>query len=210
MTTLYWIGPIFNILAIFGIITGLYIAGRLLPTFFTWLSSFFPENLLSRQIPKTILWLALGALFTSPLLDIVSTIGLLINVTLSPQRGGEFTTALGTVPSQVYFLFPLILMVVVYMTTIIFGIKYATSLTQFHRTERIFILLVIASLVFGVVNSVFTQVLSFQIPFLASRQNLGIPGYLIEVAIGFLILVIILIGLDRILSNHPASKDENS
>ena len=104
-TILIGLVPILNILAIFCIITGLYIAGRLLPTFVTWLHSFFPENLFSHQIPKTILWLALGALFTSPLLDFVSTLGWLINVTLLPQGGGEFTSMLGTVPIADLFYF---------------------------------------------------------------------------------------------------------
>jgi len=203
-----WVGPIFNILAILCMITGLYIAGRLLPTFVTWLHSLFPENLFSRQIPKTILWLALGALFTSPLLDFVSSLGWLINVTLSPQGGGEVTSMLGTVPIQIYFIFPLILMVVVYVTVTIFGIKYVNSLTQFHQTDRIFILLAIASLTFGVTNSVFTQVFSFQVPFLTNSKNFGIPGYFIEVAIGIVILIMILIGLNRILSNHPVSEDK--
>ncbi len=135
MDNFIWIGPIFNVLAILCIITGLYIAGRLLPTFITWLHSSFPINLLSRAIPKTILWLALGALFTSPLMDVVSSLSLLINVTLLPQGGGEFTFMLGTVPTQIYFIFPLILMVVVYVTVIIFGFNYLTSLTQFHQTE---------------------------------------------------------------------------
>jgi hypothetical protein len=206
METISWFSPILNILAILCITIGLYIAGRFLPTLITWTHVQYPNNALSGWFRKIILWLALGTLFTAPLLDGVSSLGVLVNVILAQPGTSEFPTLLGTVSSRVYFLFPLLLMIVVYSITIYLGIGFITSSRQFHQTERTFIVLAVASLVFGVINSVFTQVLSFQVPFLKVQQNYGLSGYLFEVLVGIVLLFGLLIGLNRLLSNHPASR----
>jgi hypothetical protein len=206
MQTIAWLSPILNILAILAVIAGLYISGKFLPSLIAWVHIKNPSSPLLSQFPKIIIWLALGALFTAPLLDLINAFSILINVTLAAQGASEYPFLLGTVSPRVYFLFPLLLMLGVYALIIYFGKDYISSSKQFRQTERTFIILAIASLIFSAINSVFTQVLSFQAPFLNVQQNFGLVGYLVEILIGIVILAVILFGLNRLLSNHPASR----
>jgi hypothetical protein len=204
METIYWVSSILNILAVLGIIVGLWIAGRLFPALLTWLHSENRNGLFSRPLVKILLWLALGAFFTLPLLDFVGWLGNLVNVAFAPQEGGEFSTILGTVTGRVYSIFPLFLMLAVYGIIVYLAKDYISIPGHFNQTERIFIVFGIASLVYQGVHNIFSQVFSFQLPIINVMQNYGLLGYLIEVLVGIAILTEILIGINRLLPNHPA------
>ena len=203
METIYWVGLILNFLGILGIIAGLWIAGRMLPAFISWLHSKYHNDLLYRPFVKILLWFALGVLFSLPLGDIIGWLRNLINVTLVPQAGGEFSTILGTVSGRVYLSFYLILMLAIYGIIVYLSKDYISTSGNLDRTGRIFIILSIASLVYRGINNIFSQVFSFQFPAINIVQNYGNFGYLIEVLVGVAILIAILIGLNRFLPNHP-------
>jgi hypothetical protein len=186
-----------------GIFVGLWIAGRLLPAFITLLHLESRNELLPRPLVKILLWLALGALFTQPLLDFVGWLGNLV-IALQPQAEGEFSTILGTVTGQVYAGFHLILMLAIYGVIVYLAKNYLLKVGQFSQTERIFIVLSIGSWVYRGVLNIFTQVYSFQFPIFNVMQNYGLFGFLIEVLVAIVILTGILIGLNRFLPTHPA------
>lgn len=201
-----FLSPMLSILALLSVIVGLWVAGRLLPTVMVWLKSKYPNRLLSSQFSRITLWIALGALFTLPLLDLISWLRNLISVLLIPQSGGAFSTMFGTVSPQIYLLFPLLLMTAIYIIILYYGNDFLSKSRQFHQIERFFIVLTIASLVYRGINTIFAQVLSFQLPLINIQQNYGAIGYLLEVLVGGVIFIIILFGLNQFLSTHPMRK----
>jgi hypothetical protein len=207
MDAIYWIYSIMSILAILFIIVGLWIAGKFLPACINWIHPKVNNDLLSRPFAKIILWLALGGLFTLPLLDILRWLGNFANIVFIPvgQGGDGFTTFLGLIPIRVYYGFYLILMLAIYGIVVWFTIDYLSTPGQFNQTERIFIILSVASLVYHGVSNIFNYIFSFQLPSGLVQQNYGIPGFVFEVVVGFVILFLILFGLTRFLPSNPAS-----
>ena len=202
MGTIYWMNSILSILSILCVVAGLWIAGRLFPDLIAWFQSAYRNDLLSRPLIKILLWLGFGALFSLPLLDFASWLGNLMNFALVPQ--GEFSTMLGTVSMKVYSIFPLLLMLAVYGIIVYFGRDYMTTGGNFNQTERIFIVLSIASLVYRGVHSIFIQIFTFQLPIINVTQTFGITGFLIEVLVGIIILTVTLVVLNKVLPTHPA------
>jgi hypothetical protein len=205
--TIYWIYSIMSILAILFIIVGLWIAGKFLPACINWIHPKVNNDLLSRTFVKIILWLALGGLFTLPLLDILRWFGNFANIVFIPvEQGGDgFTTFLGLIPIRVYYGFYLILMLAIYGIVVWFTTDFLSTAEPFNQTERIFIVLSIASLLYHAVYNIFTYIFTFQLPSGLVQQNYGIPGFLFEVVIGFVILFLILFGLNRFMPTHPPS-----
>lgn len=204
MDTISWINPVLNILVILGAIVGLWMAGILLPTVITGIHSESLREIISHPFAKIILWAALGALFALPLIDIVSWLGNLVNIVLESQGGSNVSTVLGMISPQVYSSFFLFLMLAVYGLTLWLAKDYLPAHGQFNQVERYFIILSIASLIYREIQIGFTQIFFFQLPN-QNVQNYGITGFMLEILIGFAILAVILVGLNRFLPNHPAS-----
>lgn len=199
----YWIYPILSFLALLCIIVGLWVAGKFLPSCINWICPEDHNELLSQPFAKIILWLALGGLFTLPLLDFVRWLGNLASIAFMGQGDNGFSTSLGLIPSWVYLGFTLFLMLVLYGIVVWFALAYLKTPDQFNQTNRIFIVLSIASLFYRGVYNIFTYIFSVQLPPGFIQQNYGVPGFLLEVVIGLVILILILFGLNRFLPNHP-------
>jgi hypothetical protein len=194
-----------NVLAILAFIVGLWMAGRLLPRVLAWIRTRELRDQLARPPARVLLWVALGALLSFPLIDGVGWLANLVNVLLAPSTSGEFSTALGSVSTRVYSSFPLALAFGVYWVTFWLGQEFLSMPGRFTRTERIFLILSVASLVYRGIHGIFPQVFTLQLPLPLVQQNYGVAGFLAETAIGFALLGIILVGLNRVLPNHPLS-----
>ncbi len=205
MDTIYWIYSFLSILALLSIFLGLWIARKFLPSSINWLHTKDRNDILSQPVAKFIIWLALGGLFTLPLLDFVRWLGYFANFVIVPvgQTGG-FTTSLGIIPSRLYYGFYLILMAIIYGIAVWYTKDYLSMDERFDRIERIFIGLSIASLVYHANSNIFTYIFAFQLPSGVIQQNYGIPGFLIEVVFGFAFLFLILLGVNRFLTGNPA------
>jgi hypothetical protein len=180
-------------------------AGRLLPRVLAWIRARELRDQLSHPPARVLLWIALGALLSFPLIDLVGWLANLVNVILVPSTGGEFSTALGSVSTRVYSSFPLLLAFGVYWITFWLAQGFLALPGRFTRTERTILILTVASLVYRGIHGVFPQVFTFHLPTALVLQNYGVAGFLAETAIGFAILAAILIGLNRVLPNHPLS-----
>jgi hypothetical protein len=207
MYTTNWIYTGTSILGIVGIVVGLWMAGRFLPIFINWIRPKANHSLLSQPFLKIILWLALGGLFTLPLQDIVRWLANLTNIVFLTVRPGAngITTAFGLIPFRAYYGFSLFLMLAIYGMVIWVTSDYLPTVEQFNRIEQIFIILAIASLSYHAVSNIFTYIFDVQLPSSLAQQNYGIAGFLSAVAIGFIILCLILLGLNRFMSTHPPS-----
>lgn len=207
MDTIYWIYSIMSILAILCIFIGLLVARKFLPACLNWILPKVQNDLPSQPFTKFILWLALGGLFTLPLLDFLRWLGYFADIIFVPvgEAGNGFTTFLGMVPLRVYHGFYLILMVVIYGIVVWFITDFPSMAEPYNHTGRIFIILSVASLFYRGVSTVFTYIFSFQPPSGLVQQDYGIPGFLFEVVIGFVILFLILFGLNRFMPTHPSS-----
>jgi hypothetical protein len=64
----------------------------------------------------------------------------------------------------------------------------------------------IASLFYHGVSNIFTYIFAFQLPAGFIQQNYGLMGFLLEVVVGIVILLLFLFGLNRVLPTHPISK----
>ncbi|MDD5371656.1 MAG: hypothetical protein PHQ40_21455 [Anaerolineaceae bacterium] len=204
-TLLSLFSPIANLLAILAFTVGLWMAGRLLPRVLAWIRVRELRDQLSQMPARVLLWIALGALLSSPLIDGVSWLANLVNVLLAPSTGGEFSTALGSVSIRVYASFPLFLAFGVYWVTLWLGQEFLGLPGRFTRTERTFLILTVASLVYRGIHGIFPQVFTFQLPTAIVQQNCGVAGFLVETAIGFALLAAIMVGLNRALPSHPLS-----
>ena len=200
-----WISPLWNILAILAFIAGLWMAARLLPALIAWIHSAYPTGLLYRPLARTILWLAAGALFSFPLLDLVSWVGNLASIALGQSSSGKFSTMLGTVSTSVYLSFSLLLMLLVYGIILYLAVDFISLPGRFDRTQRILLVLSVASLVYQGVFRVIDMVFAFQFPILNVQQNYGVAGFLAEILLGLVVLTVILIGLNRVIPKHPVS-----
>jgi hypothetical protein len=202
-----WVSPILSILFVLAFIAGLWIAGTFLPLAITWIHSEELQDILSRPFARNIVWLALGGLFSLPLMDFVILLGDMANIILNPQAGSGFSTLLGTIPQVVYFAFFPLLMLLVYGVIFWSAMDFMATSEPLTYSQRIFLVLSIASLVHQGMRVIFAQVFSFQIPTLPVQQNYGIPGFLVEILIGFVIFFLIVIGLKRFLPAHPVSSE---
>jgi hypothetical protein len=104
---------------------------------------------------------------------------------------------LGTVSVRIFLSFPLLLMIMVYGITFWAGKGFLATSGQTNRVEKSFIVLSIASLAYRGIYNIFNQVFSFQIPTLNVVKNYGIAGYMIEILVGIVILMVILGGMNR-------------
>jgi hypothetical protein len=202
-TILNLFGSMANVLAILAFIVGLWMAGQLLPRMLAWIRARELRDQLSQMPARVLLWVALGTLLSSPLIDGVSWLANLVNVLLAPSTGGEFSTALGSVSTRVYASFPLFLAIGVYWVTLWLGQAFLALPGRFTRTERVFLILTVASLLYRGIHGIFPQVFTFHLPTPLVQQDYGVAGFLVETAIGFALLAAILVGLNRVLPNHP-------
>jgi hypothetical protein len=200
-----WISPLLNVLAIVGFIAGLWVASRLLPALIDWIHTAYPTDLLYRPLSRTILWLAAGTLFSFPLLDLLNWVGNLANIALVPSSGNRYSTLLGSISLPLYLSFSLLLMLLVYGIILYLAVDFISRPGRFDRTQRILLVLTVASLVYQGVFRVIDMVFAFQLPILNVQQNYGVAGFLAEVLIGLVVLSAILIGLNRVIPKHPAS-----
>lgn len=207
MDTIHLIYSILSILAVLCIFAGLWRAGRFLPACINWIHSKIDHDLLSQPFAKIILWLALGGLFTLPLLDLVRWLGNLANIVVVPsgQGDGGFTTFLGIAPFWVYYGFNIFLMLAIYGIVFWFAMNFLSIPGEFTKMERTFIILSVASLFYRGVSNIFTYIFSLQLPSNLAQQDFGIPGFVFEVLVGFIILLLILFGLNRFMPTHPPS-----
>jgi len=198
MDAFSWISSILNILTILSLVVGLWVAGKVIPTFMTRVSSENQDKIFDQPLAKTLLWIGVGSLYSLPLIDLISWVGNLVSVALVPQNGGGVSTFLGIISSRIYALFPLLLMLAIYGATGWAGIGFLSTSEQFNSTGRIFITLSIASLVYRGIHTLFSQVFSFQIPILNVQQDYGVTGFLFELVIGLVLLTLVLAGLNRL------------
>ena len=208
MDTIYWIYSAMSILAIPCIFVGFWVAARFLPALINWIQPKVNHDLISHPSVKFILWLALGGLFSLPLLDFVRGLGYLANIVFlagGPADNG-FSTFLGLAPSWAYYGFNFILVLVIFGIVIWFCSDFLSTGRQFNRAERTFIIFSIASLFYHGVSNIFTYIFTFQLPAGFIQQNYGIGGFILEVAIGFVILSLILLGVNLFLPFHPAGR----
>jgi hypothetical protein len=203
MNTYYLIYSILSFLAILCIPVGLWIAKKFFPTCINWLRSKVNNDLFSQATVKIIVWLVLGGLFTLPLLDIVKWLVNWVNIIFIPVgQSGMFTTFLGPIPSNVYFGFMLVLMLVSYGVVFWFASNYLSTTGQLNQAQRIFVVLIFASLLYRGVSNILIYIFSLQFPPNFSLPNYGLTGFFSEVAGGIVILVLILFGIHKLSPNQ--------
>ncbi len=202
MNIMIWLNPVFSILAILATITGLTIAGILLPNMISWIRNDHFRALLSRQFARLVVWISLGTLFSFPLIDFISGLRNLVQI-ITPSSN-PFTTSFGTVSLQAFSAFPFLLLILVYGSIYWLSGNYLISEAPLNRVERFFIISGVASLVYRGINNLFSYIYSMNLP-LNVQQNYGFTGFAIQWLIGLLLLIAILGGLNYYLPNHPVS-----
>jgi hypothetical protein len=150
MDTIIGIYSVISILAVLCILVGLWIARKFLPACTNWIRPQVNNELLSKLAVKIILWLSLGGLFTLPLLDFVRWLENLATIVFMPasQLDIGLSSFLGQIPPRAYYGFYLILLLVIYGVVFWLSADYLPTPGQFNRTERSFIVLSVASLVY--------------------------------------------------------------
>ncbi len=207
METYYLIYSILSFLAILSIPVGLWIASKFLPECITWMGSKVNEDLFARPKVKIVLWLVLGGLFTLPLLDLIKWLVNLVNIMFIPVgQSGMFTTFLGPIPSKVYFGFMLVLMLVLYGVVFWFASNYLSIPGQLNQVQRIFVVLIIASLFYRGVSNILIYIFSLQFPPNFSLPNYGLTGFISEVVGGIVILILFLLGLSKLSPNQTGDE----
>jgi hypothetical protein len=206
MNTYYLIYSILSFLAILSIPVGLWIAKKFLPTCINWLRSKVNDDLFSRSIVKIIVWLVLGGLFTLPFLDIIKWLVNWANLIFIPVgQSGMFTTFLGPIPINVYFGFMILLLFVLYGVVFWFASNYLSTPGQLNQAQRIFVVLIIASLFYRGISNILIYIFSLQFPPNFSLPNYGLTGFFSEVVGGIVILILILFGIQKLSPNQTGA-----
>jgi hypothetical protein len=144
------------------LIVGLWVAKGFVVFFTTWIAEKKSENNSMLRLGGVVFWLALGSLFTAPILDILSAAQSILLIVFSPGNINQSESTLE--PSLTWF--TLVLLVGIYGIVVwveIQLLKESGRLSEFIRKltwiEKWFILLVPASLVFQLVRGIIVNVI---------------------------------------------------
>jgi len=184
----------------------LWIAGRIVLNNLSLLQN----NVSSNRAIQLIIWLALGEIFTQPLIDLLALAQLF--TTLSFENG-EAYTLWGNAPMFIYDLSLLFILLFIYGYTLITGWKPLfkrvppiLESVQLSPFERIFSLFTIAGLVNHAIRYVLTGIIWFQGTAGPEGFGKGIAGFFAGWLTGLLILGIII----YVMSELIAKKEEES
>lgn len=206
MSILHWVNILLQVIQIFAVIAGFWIAGTFLPG----LVSFFNIRATRpyRPIPvvRIMLWIALSTLFTFPMIDFLSWIGNLFRITITTPD--QFSTPLGTVPLQVYSALPFVLLTFVYLVVIVVSQSFLSQPGEFNWTQRLLLILATASLVYRGIYNTISQVFNLLSPLSNVQRNFGVPGFLIELLVGVILLMVILFSINQILPESTKSSEK--
>lgn len=208
MSSAQVVNTILSILEFLVIIPGLWVAGNLLPRLIGWIHPGELRDRLARPFPRLVVWLALGALLTFPLLDLL---GLLENwQSLFEIQAGSVNTAFGNIPSGFFSYFSIVVMVLIYL--LIWGVarRAVPRPDGVISIEWTFLVLTTASLVYRFISR---GILGFlQLPLQSGLglqlSNLGIWGVLLIILVALALLTAIVVGINMALSGEPL-KDES-
>jgi hypothetical protein len=185
------LGLLSNVLYIALAFFALWIAGRMVLRNLSLLQNKISS---SRAIHLAI-WLALGEIFTLPLIDLLGLIQLI--TTLSTDETGEVYTLWGSVPPLIYDLCMGFTIVFIYSYTVILGWKPLfkrvppiSGSIQLSSFEKFFSLCALAGLVNHVVRFVFISIIWPQGTFEIGGFGKGIAGFFAGWLTGFIILAI--------------------
>jgi hypothetical protein len=184
------------------IIPGLWVAGKLLPKLIGWIKPVALQEQLSRPLPRLILWLGLGTLFTYPLLDLLGIVGSW-PAFVTPSSG-SFATAFGTVPGNSVTVFSIVIMVLIYLPIWWAGMRMLTVAADLDGVEKNFIVLLFASLVYRFISRGILGFLQLPVPSTVGfLGNLGTAGFLLAVVVGLVLLAVIVVGINMALDKQP-------
>jgi hypothetical protein len=193
MLAIQIINTIFYILNFLAVIPGLWIAGLLLPSIISWIQVEQIKILISKGPGRYILWIALGQLFSWPILDIL---GWIHGWTQINNPGGEYPSIIGYIPGSALTIVPLALCFLVYGAVIWILRSIWRYAERDKRVERISMVFCLASLVYHLVVGTSERLWLFQLPNPLSQANIGAAGALIGTVLGLIVLAIILLILN--------------
>jgi hypothetical protein len=196
---------ILSVLEFLVIIPGLWVAGSLLPRLIGWIRPGELRERLARPFPRLIIWLALGALLTFPLLDLL---GLLENwQSLAQLPTGTVTTAFGQIPQGFFGYLSLVIMFLTYLVIWWLGRRAFPRPASLHSAERAFLILTTASLTYRFLSRGILGFLQLPLPSGLGLQanNLGIWGVFLIILVALAFLTAIVIGVNMALAGEPLS-----
>jgi hypothetical protein len=188
-------GTLFSLLRLLAPVPALWIAARFEPRISEAIKH-WQQRPLSRAFRLT-LWLAIGYLFTAPLLEAIGlaqdVAGALSRDNWGPGDGG-FNTFWGTPPVGWFYVLTAAEVVAVFALVFALGWRYlrapiadSLAVSTMHIIDRIFILLACGGLVTGMVRSVVIGVVLLQGPPAISPWSRGIIGFLGAWLLGLLL-----------------------
>jgi hypothetical protein len=187
------------------IIPGLWVAGKLLPRLIGWVKPAGLQDQLSRPLPRLILWLGLGTLFTFPMLDLLGIVGSW-PAFVTPSSG-SFSTAFGTAPGNSVTVFSIVIMVLIYLPIWLLGRRIFRA-TQLDGVEWNFIVLLFASLVYRFISRGILGFLQLPVPSTVGfLGNLGTAGFYLAVVVGLALLAVIVVGMNMAMDNQPMNDE---
>lgn len=207
-----WLRSIFGVLGLLAVIPALWVAKGLLSHLVGQLRQTPMGELAANQTVQLILWLALGGLFTKPLLEILGWIQALLSSLILSEEG-LVIYGMGTVPPATFSLLTLLLMLAVYGFVIWSGkalfagnVQISPNI-QLSRVEKWFMLLAIASMVYTVIRLIVMRVVLIELPNRLQPDDYGALGFLVAWAVGILLTALVLVILDSQLSKTETMKE---
>ncbi len=202
------VNTILSVLEFLVIIPSMWVAGSLLPRLIGWIRPGELRERLSRPFPRLVIWLALGALLTFPLLDLL---GLLENwQSLVQLPTGSVNTAFGSIPEGFFSYFSIVVMVLTYL--IIWGIAHRAvpRPAALGSVEWTLLILTMASLIYRFISRGILGFLQLPLPsgLGLGVNNLGIWGVFLTILVALAFLTAIVIGVNMALAGQPL-KDES-
>jgi hypothetical protein len=202
------VNTILSVLEFLVIIPGLWVAGSLLPRLLGWIRPVELRERLARPFPRLVIWLALGALLTFPLLDLL---GLLENwQALVQAPTGSVNTAFGSIPSGFFSYFSIVVMVLAYLLIWWAARRAVPRPVALGTVEWAFLILTAASLIYRFLSRGILGFLQLPLPsgLGLGSNNLGIWGVLLTILVALALLAAIVIGVNMALAGEPL-KDES-
>jgi hypothetical protein len=195
---------VYSLLLILTLLSGLWLAWRLLRHLSSILPWLTPDLESESHWPFLVVWLILGGLFAAPFTDLVLIIQktfTFVMPTFSGTSLGDIVSFWGSVPVQLDSILTISLMVVLYFLACRLGIAvYRSGKLAFldslglERLDQSMILLAFASLFTHVVHDFVYRLVWFQFP---GNPYRGVLGYLIGWIIAVILIAMILVFMDR-------------
>ncbi len=202
---------VYQLLVPLSMFLGLWIAARWLPDVSGWLAGIGAGAVASSRAAQVVAWIALGAFFANPIMDVLRTLVTVIQLAVRPAGDtGTMSTVWGQGSFSVYSGIATFMTLVIYLLVVWAGYRLWPEAAEEEASENTslaleewFVLFAVASLVNRFILDIVQSVIWLPVPNYIDMGRLSSVGFIGAWLIGLGVVAIVLLILVSNLRKTP-------